>query len=147
MADGRSHSHESQDTPQSFGLSFVSPSEQGNRGPSAQLSKNVTIDTNPANLRSPDGLLSPQSANLLSSNSSGENSPDLRRERFNPEVGSYEDFKRNLTGDSRQSRASVNDYQAYLQSSERERLRGTPSFKSAYESECNLVPYRYPKTN
>ena len=149
MADGRSRFHEtldpseSSEKPQTFGLSFVPPPGQkgGNQventtpDPTAQSRKTVTIDTKPNNSSAPEGLLSPQSANPpLSRNSSGESTPTSKRSPFSPQVGTYEDFKRGLSESSRLSRASVNDYQAYLQSSETERLRATSSFKSAYES-------------
>jgi hypothetical protein len=69
--------------------------------------------------------------------SSTENTPDLRRERFSPreDVGTLEDFRRGVLKNARQSTNSVNEYQQYIHNSDTDRLRGAPSMKSAYEND------------
>ncbi|EMD88802.1 hypothetical protein COCC4DRAFT_136959 [Bipolaris maydis ATCC 48331] len=81
--------------------------------------------------------------------SSAESTPDLRRERFSPEVGraspvgSYEEFRHGILKNVKQnSNTSVNDYENYIQSSDAQRLRGggaAPSIKSAYENDFRPV--------
>lgn len=92
-------------------------------------------------VKSPDAFSPPGSADPFSNNfprdSSAENTPDLRRERFSPgsNVGTFEEFRRGVLKNGRQSTTSVNDYQEYLHNSDTERLRGAPSIKSAYETD------------
>ena len=64
---------------------------------------------------------------------SAEDTPDLRRERSSPDIGTFEDFGRTVL--KNKSNASINDYENYLHTSDQERLRGAPSFKSAYEND------------
>jgi hypothetical protein len=64
----------------------------------------------------------------------------LRRERFSPreDVGTFEDFRRGVLKNARQSNTSVDDYQQYVHDSDTDRLRGAPSIrsaKSAYEND------------
>ncbi|KAF1916879.1 hypothetical protein BDU57DRAFT_449041 [Ampelomyces quisqualis] len=90
-------------------------------------------------IKSPSTLSPPGSSNPFADSfprdSSAENTPDLRRERFSPrdDAGTFEEFRRGVLKNGRQSSASVNDYQKYLHSNDTERLRGAPSIKSAYE--------------
>lgn len=95
-------------------------------------------------MKSPDAMSPPGSANpfmdSFQAGSSIENTPDLGRERFSPrdprdDVGTFEDFRRGILKNARQSTASVNDYQQYLHTSDTEQLRGAPSIKSAYEND------------
>lgn len=90
-------------------------------------------------IKSPNTLSPPGSADPFFGgfprDSSTENTPDLRRERSSPDVGTFEDFQRGILKNARQSSTSVNEYQAYLHSTETERLRGAPSIKSAYEND------------
>ncbi|KAF2036251.1 hypothetical protein EK21DRAFT_96201 [Setomelanomma holmii] len=98
-------------------------------------------------VKSPDIVLSPpDSANPFADNfpkdSSTENTPDLGRERFSPNVGTFEDFRRGMPKNARQSTTSVDDYQQYIHNSDTERLRGAPSIrstKSAFESDFRPV--------
>jgi len=78
-----------------------------------------------------------------------ESTPDLRRERFSPEVGrgspdvgTYEEFRHGILKNAKRSNTSINDYENYIQSSDTERLRGggaAPSIKSAYENDFRPI--------
>jgi hypothetical protein len=91
--------------------------------------------------KSPGTLSPPGSSNPFADSfprdSSTENTPDLWRERFSPreDVGTFEDFRRGVLKNARQSTTSVNDYQQYMHTSDTDRLRGAPSIKSAYEND------------
>jgi hypothetical protein len=91
-------------------------------------------------IRSPGIMSPPGSANPFADSfprdSSTENTPDLRRERFSPrdDVGTFEDFRRGVLKNAQHSQTSLNDYQQYIHTSDTERLRGAPSIKSAYEN-------------
>ncbi|KAH7090439.1 hypothetical protein FB567DRAFT_291625 [Paraphoma chrysanthemicola] len=95
-------------------------------------------------VRSPGMLSPPGSANPFADtfprDSSTENTPDLRRDRYSPreDVGTFEDFRRGILKNARQSNASVDDYQQYIHDSDTSRLHGAPSIrsaKSAYEND------------
>ncbi|KAL7773551.1 hypothetical protein CFE70_003516 [Pyrenophora teres f. teres 0-1] len=74
-----------------------------------------------------------------------ESTPDLRRERFSPDVGkgspdvgTYEEFRHGILKNAKRSNTSINDYENYIHSSDTERIRGggaAPSIKSAYEND------------
>lgn len=66
-------------------------------------------------------------------NDSAEGTPDLRRERFSPYTGSYEEFQSGMLGHA-QANASTTDFQQYMHTSDTQRLRGAPSIKSAFEN-------------
>lgn len=85
---------------------------------------------------SPPGSANPF-ADSFPRDSSGENTPDLRRDRFSPrdDVGTFEEFRRGVLKNARQSSGSVNEYQRYIHTGDTERLRGTSSIKSAYDNE------------
>lgn len=116
----------------------------------AQTARRVSIQPAPRSfgpgpqsppIKSPDALSPPGSSDPFANNfprdSSAENTPDLRRERFSPgpNVGTFEEFRRGVLKNARQSTTSVNDYEQYLHNSDTERLRGAPSIKSAYETD------------
>jgi len=119
--------------------------------PAAQTARRVSIQAVPRRavgpgpksppVKSPGTLSPPSSANPFADNfprdSSNENTPDLRRERFSPrdDVGTFEEFRRGVLKNARQSNTSVNDYQQYLHHSDTDRLHGAPSIKSAYEND------------
>jgi hypothetical protein len=92
-------------------------------------------------IKSPGVLSPPGSANPFSDSfprdTSTENTPDLRRERFSPrdDVGTFEDFRRGVLKNASSSYTNVNDYQQYIHTTDTERLRGAPSIKSAYENQ------------
>lgn len=81
--------------------------------------------------------------------SSNESTPDLRRDRFSPDVGraspdvgTYEDFRHGILKNAKQSNTSVNDYETYIHASDTEGLRGggaAPSIKSAYENDFRPI--------
>ncbi|CAN9431250.1 unnamed protein product [Alternaria alternata] len=81
--------------------------------------------------------------------SSNESTPDLRRDRFSPDVGraspdvgTYEDFRHGILKNAKQSSTSVNDYETYIHASDTEGLRGggaAPSIKSAYENDFRPI--------
>ncbi|KAH5478869.1 hypothetical protein HBI22_073020 [Parastagonospora nodorum] len=120
-------------------------------GPTIATARRVSIQTVPQRavgpgpksppLKSPGTLSPPGSSNPFTDSfpkdSSTENTPDLRRERYSPreDVGSYEDFRRGVLKNARQSTNSVNEYQQYIHTSDTDRLRAAPSIKSAYESD------------
>ncbi|CAO2651092.1 Nn.00g093890.m01.CDS01 [Neocucurbitaria sp. VM-36] len=89
--------------------------------------------------KSPGALSPPDSADPFfggfPKDSSSENTPDLRRDRLSPDVGTFEEFRRGVLKNARQSSTSVDDYQHYLEDSDTQRLRGAPSIKSAYEND------------
>jgi hypothetical protein len=119
-------------------------------GPAAQTARRVSIQAIPRravgpgpkspHVKSPGTLSPPGSASPFIDNftrdSSNENTPDLRRERFSPrdDVGTFEDFRRGVLKKSRSS-TSVNDYQQYIHTSDTDRLQYTPSIKSAYDND------------
>lgn len=92
-------------------------------------------------VKSPGVLSPPGSANPFADSfprdSSSENTPDLRRERFSPrdDIGTFEEFRRGVLKNAQQSQTSLNDYQQYIHTSDTDRLRGAPSIKSAYEND------------
>jgi hypothetical protein len=92
-------------------------------------------------IKSPATLSPPGSSNpfadYFTRDSSNENTPDLRRERFSPgdDVGTFEDFRRGILKRPNQSTPSLNDYQHFINNQDTERLRGAPSIKSAYDNE------------
>lgn len=126
----------------------TAPSQRAPR-PAALPVKKAFIrddDSNPASPnsrntfgRSPDLYPSPASASTPQfkpvRNFSTRDSPGLRREAFSPTLETFQEYRRDSIDDLTQDRSSVNDYQAYLQSSDTDRLRGARSTKSAYESE------------
>lgn len=65
--------------------------------------------------------------------SSAENTPDLRRERSSPDIGTFEQFRQGVL--KNRSNTSINDYENFLHTSDSERLRGAPSVRSAYEND------------
>jgi hypothetical protein len=81
--------------------------------------------------------------------SSNESTPDLRRDRFSPDVGraspdvgTYEDFRHGILKNAKQSNTSVDEYETYIHSSDTDRLRGggaAPSIKSAYENDFRPI--------
>ena len=82
--------------------------------------------------------------------SSTESTPDLRRDRFSPEVGraspdigSYEEFRHGILKNAKQSNTSVNDFENYIHISDTEGLRASggaaPSIKSAYENDFRPI--------
>lgn len=118
-------------------------------GAPAQTARRVSIQAIPRRAVGPDprsppikspNVLSPASASPFADNfvrdSSNENTPDLRRERFSPrdDVGTFEDFRRGILKNSR-SNTSINDYEQYLHTADTDRLHGAPSLKSAYEND------------
>lgn len=114
---------------------------------SAQTARRVNIQSFPRNsvntdpksppVKSPGTLSPPGSSGpcfgAFPIDSSTENTPDLRRERLSPDVGTFEEFRRGVLK-NRRSNTSVDDYQNYLENPDTERLRGAPSIRSAYES-------------
>lgn len=70
---------------------------------------------------------------------SPDDTPDLRRERASPDVGTFDDFRRGVLKNTHQSSTSVNivdnDYDHYLHATDTQRLREAPSIKSAYEND------------
>lgn len=90
-----------------------------------------------ATVWSPDVTLSPPGTSepFLSRfpNDSAQGTPDLRRERFSPYTGSYEDYRRGMLGHA-QTNVSTTDFQEYMHTSDTQRLRGAPSIKSAFEN-------------
>jgi hypothetical protein len=85
---------------------------------------------------SPPGSSNPFADSFPRDSSAG-NTPDLARERFSPRdhVGTFEDFRRDVLKNARQSSTSINDYQQYIDESDTQRLRGPPSIKSAYAND------------
>lgn len=82
--------------------------------------------------------------------SSTESTPDLRRDRFSPEVGraspdvgSYEEFRHGILKNAKQSNTSVNDFENYIHASDTEGLRASggaaPSIRSAYENDFRPI--------
>jgi hypothetical protein len=81
--------------------------------------------------------------------SSNESTPDLRRDRFSPDVGraspdvgTYEDFRHGILKNAKQSNTSVDEYETYIHSSDTNGLRGggaAPSIKSAYENDFRPI--------
>ncbi|KAI4639209.1 hypothetical protein J4E93_009387 [Alternaria ventricosa] len=77
--------------------------------------------------------------------SSNESTPDLRRDRFSPDVGraspdvgTYEEFRHGILKNAKQSNSSINEYETYIHSADTDGLRGggaAPSIKSAYEND------------
>jgi hypothetical protein len=92
-------------------------------------------------IKSPDTLSPPGSSNPFADSfprdSSTENTPDLRRERFSPgdDAGTFEAFRRGVLKNAPQSTPSINDYQQFIHNQDTERLRGAPSIKSAYDND------------
>jgi hypothetical protein len=129
------------------GLGIASP------GTSPQTAKRVSIQTIPRRAvgpgpkspptKSPGTFSPPGSADPYFGGfhrGSAESTPDLRRERVSPDVGTYEPFQPGILKNAKQSSTSVNEYEAYLHSSDTDRLkRGAPSIKSAYESDFHPV--------
>jgi hypothetical protein len=116
----------------------------------AQTARRVSIQSVPRaggpglrspTFKSPDTLSPPGSSNPFADtfprDSSNENTPDLRRERFSPgdDGGTFEDFRRGILKRPNQSTPSLNDYQQFINNQDTERLRGAPSIKSAYDNE------------
>jgi hypothetical protein len=64
---------------------------------------------------------------------SAEATPDLARDRFSPYAGSYEEFRRDITGKLRTT-PSTTDFQQYMHASDTQRLRGAPSIRSAFDN-------------
>lgn len=127
------------------GLGIASPvtSAQQSRRVSIQAIPRKAVGPGPRSppVRSPNALSPPGSADPFfggfQKDSSAENTPDLRRERVSPEVGTFEEFQRGILKNARQTTSGVNDdYQHYLATADStDRLGGAPSIKSAYESE------------
>jgi hypothetical protein len=105
------------------------------------VSQRAGLRSSHASIKSPDILSPPGSSNPFADSfprdSSAENTPDLRRDRFSPgdDVGTFEDFRRGVLKNARQSTLSINDYQQYIHNPDTERLRGAPSIKSAYDND------------
>ncbi|KAI4702408.1 hypothetical protein J4E81_002771 [Alternaria sp. BMP 2799] len=81
--------------------------------------------------------------------SSNESTPDLRRDRFSPDVGraspdvgTYEEFRHGILKNAKQSNSSINEYETYIHSADTDGLRGggaAPSIKSAYENDFRPI--------
>ncbi|KAH8717053.1 hypothetical protein GQ44DRAFT_624203 [Phaeosphaeriaceae sp. PMI808] len=113
--------------------------------PPALSAKRVSIQEPPGPF-SPPGSANPFT-DSFAQDSPTENTPDLRRERFSSreEVVTFEEFRRGLLKNARQSTASVDDYQQYIHNLDTDRLRGAPSIKSAYENDFRPI-YECPST-
>ncbi|KAF1852112.1 uncharacterized protein K460DRAFT_373966 [Cucurbitaria berberidis CBS 394.84] len=124
-----------------LGIAAVGAPAQTARRVSIQSIPRKSIGPGPRSppIRSPGTFSPPGSADpffgSFLKDSSNENTPDLRRERSSPDVGTFEEFRRGVLKNGRQSSASVNEYQHYLENPDTERLRGAPSIKSAYEND------------
>ncbi|KAF1944188.1 hypothetical protein EJ02DRAFT_341468 [Clathrospora elynae] len=128
--------------PHLSGLGIAAPGE------SPQSARRVSIQTIPRRAVGPgpkspptksSGALSPLGpAEPFSGgfpNDSANNTPDLRRERSSPDVGTFEDLQRGILKNGNKSSTSVDEYEHYLHNAETERLRTAPSIKSAYEND------------
>ncbi|KAI4625842.1 hypothetical protein J4E80_002975 [Alternaria sp. BMP 0032] len=81
--------------------------------------------------------------------SSNESTPDLRRDRFSPDVGraspdvgTYEEFRHGILKNAKQSNSSINEYETYIHAADTDGLRGggaAPSIKSAYENDFRPI--------
>ncbi|PWO28349.1 hypothetical protein A1F97_03748 [Pyrenophora tritici-repentis] len=98
--------------------------------------------------KSPGAISSPGSTDPYFGSfprSSVESTPDLRRERFSPDVGrgspdigTYEEFRHGILKNAKRSNTSINEYENYIHTSDTDRLQGggaAPSIKSAYEND------------
>lgn len=121
------------------GLGIASPASPPTRRVSIQTIPRRPVASGPKSppVRSPSTLSPPGTGNPLLSGfpQSAENTPDLSRERFSPDGGSYDDYRPGILKNNRSNTSLDNDYQRYLQSADTDRLRrGAPSIKSAYEN-------------
>ena len=94
-------------------------------------------------IKSPD-LSAPNTGDLLGTfpHRSAESTPDLRRDRFSPQVdsGEYDTYRKDGPKQARASNTSLNnDYQQFLQNASRSSAH---SIKSAYQSESHAVNRR-----
>jgi hypothetical protein len=120
------------------GLGIATPSRTARRV-SIQNVFRGAIGTPTYSLKSPDLLSPPNSADPLIGafpTDSPASTPDLRRERFSPRNagGDFHDFRRAPRNGRRSesSLQSVDEYKAYLHSSNRNRFEGATSIASAY---------------
>ena len=134
------------------GLGIASQASPTGRPSVQTIPRIVSIGAARSPVNSPDGLNTPQTGDPLYGGfpqDSASSTPDLRRERFSPRDSGrgYNEFGTRGALRSQASLETIDDYQQYLQSSDRDALRGgAPSFKSArtarsaYESKPQPVP-------
>lgn len=63
---------------------------------------------------------------------SGDNTPDLRRERSSPQIGTFEEFRRGILKPSGQCSTTIDERDEYSHASDTAGLSNAPSIKSAY---------------